>query len=83
MAPTSVTKWFIHTKILESYEELQQYNLSAIHRLSGWVGFEAKDGDRLHQTSGSPFDFIGVFKTSFKHHLMTLYNHSFSLQYDY
>jgi hypothetical protein len=34
MAPTSATKWFIHTKTLEFYEELQQYNLPAIHHLS-------------------------------------------------
>jgi hypothetical protein len=34
MALTSVTKWFIHAKILEFYEGLQQYNMPAIHRLS-------------------------------------------------
>jgi hypothetical protein len=34
MAPTLVTKWFIHAKILEFYKGLQQCNLLAIYRLS-------------------------------------------------
>ena len=34
MAPTSATKWFIYTKILECDEILQQYNWPSVHCLS-------------------------------------------------
>jgi hypothetical protein len=33
MIPTLATKWFIHVKILEFYEGLQQWNLPVVHCL--------------------------------------------------
>jgi hypothetical protein len=62
MAPTSETKLFIHVNFLEFYEGLQQCNLPTVHRLSDRVGLKAKDSNRLHQTSGLPFDLHWCFR---------------------
>jgi hypothetical protein len=79
MASISTTKWFTHAKTLECDKARRQCNWLFIRRLRDWVGLEAKGGGLYHQKDESPYGHIGVFKTSFKHHLMAFNEHSFNL----
>ena len=84
MIPILATKRFIHSKILEFYEGLQQWNLPAIHCLIVLESaLKPKIVTDFIGQAAHYLTFIGVLETSFKHHLMDSNKHSFNFQYDY